>query len=146
MAVRLDPIAAFPLFGASSNSSNRKCRSVIERGARPAGRAPFCFASDVTETVSRQALVPCLPFCAGLAVAEAIRSLGHDTAFVRDRDARMPDTDILTWAVAEARIVVTMDKDFGELVFRSGQAHAGVLLLRLEAARTAEKVRVVTEI
>lgn len=39
-----------------------------------------------------------------------------------------------------------MDKDFGELVYRSGKAHAGVLLLRLEAARAAEKVRVATEI
>jgi hypothetical protein len=39
-----------------------------------------------------------------------------------------------------------MDKDFGELVYRSGQLHSGVLLLRLESARTAEKIRTVTEI
>jgi predicted nuclease of predicted toxin-antitoxin system len=83
---------------------------------------------------------------AGQAVAEAIRQLGHDVAAVRDRDARMPDVDILAWAAAEGRLVVTMDKDFGELVYRSGRPHAGVLLLRLEAARAAEKVRVVTEI
>jgi predicted nuclease of predicted toxin-antitoxin system len=83
---------------------------------------------------------------AGQAVADAIRHLGHDTQFVRDRDPKMPDTNILTWAVGEQRLVVTMDKDFGELVYRSGQPHAGVLLLRLEAARTAEKVRVVTDI
>ena len=82
----------------------------------------------------------------GQAVADAIRGLGHDTLFVRDRDPSMPDADILAWAVAEQRLVVTMDKDFGELIYRSGQPHAGVLLLRLEAARTAEKVRVVTEI
>jgi hypothetical protein len=39
-----------------------------------------------------------------------------------------------------------MDKDFGELVYRSGQAHAGVLLLRLEDAGAAVKVTVVAEI
>jgi predicted nuclease of predicted toxin-antitoxin system len=83
---------------------------------------------------------------AGQTLADLIRSLGHDTAFVRDRDPSMPDADILAWAVAEGRLVVTMDKDFGELVFRSGQQHAGVLLLRLEAARSAERVRVVTSI
>lgn len=83
---------------------------------------------------------------AGQTLADVIRSLGHDTAFVRDRDPTMPDADILAWAMAEGRLVVTMDKDFGELVFRSGQPHAGVLLLRLEAARLAERVRVVTHV
>jgi len=83
---------------------------------------------------------------AGQAIADALRGLGHEAPQVRDRDPRMADADILAWAVAEARVVVTMDKDFGELVYRSGQPHAGVLLLRLESARNAERVRVVTEI
>jgi hypothetical protein len=39
-----------------------------------------------------------------------------------------------------------MDHDFGELVYHSGQPHAGVLLLRLEEAHSAEKVRVVEAI
>ena len=39
-----------------------------------------------------------------------------------------------------------MDKDFRELVFLSGRPHDGVLLLRLEAARTPERVRVTTDI
>ncbi len=83
---------------------------------------------------------------AGLAIAEVLRTLGHDVVLVRDRDARMADVDILTWAVADSRLIVTMDKDFGELVYHSGQAHAGVLLLRLEDARTTEKERVTLEI
>lgn len=83
---------------------------------------------------------------AGKSVADFIRSLGHDTAFVRDRDPTMPDVDILAWAVAESRLVVTMDKDFGELVYRSGLPHSGVLLLRLESLRTPEKLRIVADI
>jgi predicted nuclease of predicted toxin-antitoxin system len=83
---------------------------------------------------------------AGDAIANALRALGHDVLNVRDRDPRLPDADILTWAVADGRLVVTIDKDFGELVFRSKQIHAGVLLLRLDDARNAEKVRVVEEI
>lgn len=83
---------------------------------------------------------------AGVGVAVALRSLGHDAAFVRDRDPDMADPDILQWAVVEMRLVITADKDFGELVYKSGLPHAGVLLLRLEEARTAERVRVVTDI
>ena len=83
---------------------------------------------------------------AGQAVADTLRGLGHDVQFVRDRDPKMADADILAWAVADGRLIVTMDKDFGELAYRFGLPHAGILLLRLDAARTAEKVRVVTEI
>lgn len=83
---------------------------------------------------------------AGQSVADALRALGHDVVFVRDHGPQMPDDDILMWAVREQRLVVTMDKDFGELVFRSGLVHSGVLLLRLEAARNAEKVAVVNDI
>lgn len=83
---------------------------------------------------------------AGQSVADALRSMGHDVAFVRDLDPTMPEPDILAWAVREGRYVVTMDKDFGELVYRTGLAHVGVLLLRLEAARSAEKAAVVTDL
>ena len=58
----------------------------------------------------------------------------------------MRDPDILALAVSEGRLLVTMDKDFGDLVYRSGKLHAGVLLLRLEDARSDEKVKVVEEI
>lgn len=83
---------------------------------------------------------------AGQAIAGALSALGHDVLAVRDRDPRMLDVDILAWAVADKRLVVTIDKDFGELVFRTGQAHTGVLLLRVDAACNTEKVRIITEI
>ena len=40
-------------------------------------------------------------------------------------------------------MLVTADSDFGELVFRQGRAHAGVLLLRVSGLTEAEKVRLV---
>lgn len=39
-------------------------------------------------------------------------------------------------------MVITMDKDFGELVYHSSKAHKGVLLLRLEDATGDEKAAV----
>ena len=42
---------------------------------------------------------------------------GYDTKAVRDIDSRMEDENIILTAVTENRMVVTMDKDFGELVY-----------------------------
>jgi predicted nuclease of predicted toxin-antitoxin system len=65
---------------------------------------------------------------------------GYDVISVRDLNPSMDDEDILSLAVAEDRMVVTMDKDFGELVYKEGSLHAGILILRLEGAASAEKI------
>jgi len=82
----------------------------------------------------------------GKAVEDWLRAQGHDVLAVRDLDPRLPDEEILEQAVREHRLILTMDKDFGELVHRSGKRHAGVLLLRLEAADSRTKVEVVRRI
>lgn len=71
---------------------------------------------------------------------------GHDVLATRDINPRMGDDEILEIAVLEARMVITMDENFGELVYKHKAAHAGVLLLRLEDATGAEKVQVLSEI
>jgi Domain of unknown function (DUF5615) len=38
---------------------------------------------------------------AGRAIGETLAAMGHDVAGVWDRDPRMPDTDVLAWAVAD---------------------------------------------
>ena len=71
---------------------------------------------------------------------------GYNMKAVRDIDTRMDDAKILNIAASENRMVITMDKDFGELVYNSGLAHCGVLLLRLEDAMADEKVVVMEKI
>ena len=66
----------------------------------------------------------------GKSVEEWMRHAGYDVLGV----PRMSDAEILALAVREQRIVITMDKDFGELVYHSGREHVGVLLLRMEEA------------
>ena len=83
---------------------------------------------------------------AGIAIATALRDAGHDVLFVGDLDWRMPDADMLSLAHREQRIVLTMDTDFGEMVYGSGLPHAWILLLRMPGARRLEKVQVVEEI
>lgn len=82
----------------------------------------------------------------GKKVEKWLLNQGYDTKSVRDIDPRMLDKEILKIAASESRMVITMDKGFGELVYNSGLSHAGVLLLRLEDAKSNEKVRIVEKI
>lgn len=54
----------------------------------------------------------------------------------------MSDIQVLRKAVEESRILITNDKDFGEMVIRAKEPHRGVILLRLVDERTAIKVDV----
>ena len=82
----------------------------------------------------------------GVAIVDAIRQRGHDVVFVGDLDWSMPDDEILAIAQREERIILTLDTDFGELIYQSRQPHAGVLLLRMPGSRADERIRVVVEI
>ena len=79
----------------------------------------------------------------GAAVVRHLHAAGHDVLAVADEMPQAGDPDVLARAAHEGRILVTNDKDFGELIFRSGQAHSGVLLLRLQDESSANRVRVV---
>lgn len=70
----------------------------------------------------------------------------YDVKSVRDIDHRMKDSEILKTANEDKRIVITMDKDFGELIFNSGLTYYGVLLLRLDSSNSEEKVKIIKEI
>ena len=77
----------------------------------------------------------------GVFVEDYLLKEGVDFVSVRNINPRMKDAEILGIAVQEKRIVLTMDKDFGELVYNCGQNHAGVLLLRLEDENASEKIK-----
>jgi len=79
----------------------------------------------------------------GRAVVDYLRGIGHDVLAVAETMPQAEDRHILARAASERRILVTNDKDFGELVFRSGGAHHGVVLLRLHDERPANRVRVI---
>ncbi len=83
---------------------------------------------------------------AGDAVATELRQLGHDALSIHATTPGIDDPPILDIAVAEDRIVVTNDKDFGELVYRSGLPHVGVILFRLDDERAANRVRMMKKV
>ena len=59
-----------------------------------------------------------------------------------DENRGADDKDILRVANEEDRILITCDKDFGEAVFHGKRSHKGVILLRLENERSANKIAV----
>ena len=60
------------------------------------------------------------------AVARWLIHMGHDVVEVGQKDPRMSDNEILSWAVKESRIIVTTDNDFEEMIWRQGKPHCGV--------------------
>ena len=77
---------------------------------------------------------------AGAAVAAYLRAAGHDVLAVADDMPQADDQDILARASAEQRVLVTNDKDFGEMMYRLHQSHVGILLLRLHDESQANRV------
>jgi predicted nuclease of predicted toxin-antitoxin system len=62
----------------------------------------------------------------------ALRRAGHDVAWVHEDAPGSPDDRVLARGQDENRILLTFDKDFGELAFRRGaDASAGVVLFRV---------------
>ncbi|GAK50877.1 hypothetical protein U14_02118 [Candidatus Moduliflexus flocculans] len=82
----------------------------------------------------------------GKEVENYIGQQGYDMKAIRLLDPGMPDEEIILLAYREERMVITMDKDFGELVYHGTKKHCGVLLLRLEDAAGTEKARVIASI
>lgn len=72
-------------------------------------------------------------------VIEALRVAGHDVASIADIAPGASDDDVLRLANAESRVLLTNDKDFGEMAYRQGQAAAGILLLRYLTQDGADK-------
>jgi predicted nuclease of predicted toxin-antitoxin system len=61
-----------------------------------------------------------------------LKHLGHDVKRIGSHyPPGLPDQDVLILAKQKSRILITDDRDFGELVFRLKFGHCGVIFLRL---------------
>jgi len=73
-------------------------------------------------------------------IGAALETDEHDVKIVqRDFAVGLPDREILRLAYAEQRILITNDRDFGDLVFRQGMSHAGVIYLRFPLDSSADQ-------
>jgi predicted nuclease of predicted toxin-antitoxin system len=66
------------------------------------------------------------------AAVNVLTGEGHDVAWVRTIAPGMPDAEVFAWAVRESRVILTFDKDFGEIARGAGlSATCGAVLFRL---------------
>jgi predicted nuclease of predicted toxin-antitoxin system len=82
----------------------------------------------------------------GPAVAHWLRDQNHEVFSVYEQQRGMDDDKILAKALAEGRILVTNDKDFGEKIFREQRPHKGIVLLRLGDERASNKIAVLSRL
>jgi predicted nuclease of predicted toxin-antitoxin system len=70
-----------------------------------------------------------------------LRQLGHDVSAVsRNYPHGLADEDVVAIARQEQRVLLVADRDFGELIFNQGLAHAGVVFFRLPGAQLQSKI------
>jgi predicted nuclease of predicted toxin-antitoxin system len=76
--------------------------------------------------------------CMDVRVASWLNAQGHEAIHLRDEGLqRLPNGGIFEKAIAESRVIVTFDLDFGEIVALSKGRKTGVVLFRLRNTRTS---------
>ena len=78
-------------------------------------------------------------------IVTVLRSSGFDVEYILEIAPGTSDDIILEKANKDDRVLLTQDKDFGELVFRLGMIHTGVVLLRFHGLPSEVKARFVLE-
>jgi len=63
-----------------------------------------------------------------------LRAAGHDVTAVIDVAPGAEDAIVIDFARREERLVLTEDRDFGQLVYAAATPTAGVILLRFPAS------------
>jgi predicted nuclease of predicted toxin-antitoxin system len=78
-------------------------------------------------------------------VVDRLRQDGHNVIYVAELAPSISDDEVLSKANSQGALLLTADKDFGELVFRQNRANGGVVLVRLLGISAALKAEVVAE-
>ena len=71
---------------------------------------------------------------------------GYDIKWIPDYNSEMPDEDLLQLANQEERILVTNDKDFGDLIFLQRKLSVGTILFRVKGQKSQEKIKLIKKL
>ena len=84
--------------------------------------------------------------CTGTKVAQWLKDNNHQVFSIYDQARGMKDDSVLEKAFNEDWILITNDKDFGEMIFKNKKPHKGIILLRLEDERSSAKIEVIKKL
>lgn len=79
-------------------------------------------------------------------IVERLRQDGHDVLYGAEFSPGAVDETVLQEANTRVAVLITADKDFGEIVFRLRGIHTGVVLLRLAGLTEATKADIVARV
>ena len=79
-------------------------------------------------------------------IVNRLRQDGRNVLSIAELDPSINDEMVLCRANQNGALLITADKDFGELVFRLGQIHAGVVLVRLAGLSPQAKAKIVSAV
>jgi len=80
------------------------------------------------------------------AIVDWLRDRKYDVIYIAESSPAITDEDVIELANSESRILITNDKDFGELIFRQGKITQGIILIRAANEEPLNKVRLVKEV
>ena len=79
-------------------------------------------------------------------IVDRLRADGHDVLYVAEDYAGIDDQAVLDRSLRAGAVLLTADKDFGDVVFRQRLLHSGVLLVRLAGVRPDMKAGLVADV
>ena len=79
-------------------------------------------------------------------IVDRLRADGHTVHYVAEMEPGISDDAVLDLASREAALLLTADKDFGELVYRQGRIASGIVLVRLAGLLPTHKADIVSSI
>ncbi|MBI4492331.1 MAG: DUF5615 family PIN-like protein [Chloroflexi bacterium] len=79
-------------------------------------------------------------------VVRALRAAGHEVLAVAEISSGAADEVVIDLAVRQGRILLTEDKDFGQLVFANAQPSGGVILMRFPARARGRLPKTVVDV
>ena len=80
------------------------------------------------------------------AIVDYLLEEGYDVKWIPDYNREMLDEDLLELAKVEGRILITNDKDFGEIVFLQKSLSLGIILLRIKGQKVEVKLKLIKEL
>ena len=79
-------------------------------------------------------------------IVDRLRQDGHSVRYIAESDPGIHDDAVLDQANRSGDVLITVDKDFSELVFRMGRIHTGVILIRLAGLSAEMKAGTVSDV
>lgn len=78
-------------------------------------------------------------------IISRLRQLGISVISISEVSSGIKDSEVLKIAAENQILLITEDKDFGELAYRLKLVHSGILLIRLSDTPRKERISIVAD-